>query len=105
MIHKPPVDWFALSPELSLLAAVGLLLLIAVLVPRSVRRPVSAGVCLAGFATSVVLAVVLADRSENAHGVIANAIVRDRWGALAQVLVAASGLIAIFLSYREPMRD
>jgi NADH-quinone oxidoreductase subunit N len=105
MIQKPTVDWFALSPELALLAASGLVLMVAVFVPRGARRFVSAIVCGGGFVASLALAVVLDDRSARAHGVIADAIVRDRWGTLAQVLVAASGLVAILLSYRERMRD
>jgi NADH-quinone oxidoreductase subunit N len=105
VIDKPSVDWFALSPELALLAATGLLLMVAVLVPRVARRFVGAAVCAAGFATAFVLAVVLADRSEHAQAVIGDAIVRDRWGTLAQILIAGSGLIAVLLSYRERMRD
>jgi len=105
VIDKPSVDWFALSPELALLGATALLLMVAVLVPRVARRFVGATVCAAGFATAFVLAVVLADRSEEAQAVIGDAIVRDRWGALAQILVAGSGLVAVFLSYRERMRD
>ena len=105
MIQKPAVDWFALSPELALLAAAGLLLMVAVFVPRAAQRFFGAAVCAAGFATAFVLAVVLDDRSEHAQPVIGDAIVRDRWGALAQVLVAGSGLVAVFLAYRERMRD
>ena len=39
MIQTPSIDWVALSPTLATLAAAGLALLLAVLVPRSVRRP------------------------------------------------------------------
>ena len=35
VIHKPHVDWFALSPTLALLGAAGLLLLVAVFLPRA----------------------------------------------------------------------
>jgi len=78
MIDKPAVDWFALSPELALLAATGLLLMVAVLVPRAARRFFGAAVCAGGFVTAFVLAVVLDDRSPHAQAVIGGAIVRDR---------------------------
>ena len=38
-VARPAVDWFALSPELSLLAAAGICLLAAVLVPAAVGVP------------------------------------------------------------------
>ena len=41
-MDKPVVDWFALSPSLALLAAAGLALLGAVLVPRAAVRIFSA---------------------------------------------------------------
>ncbi len=43
MIVKPHVDWFALAPSLALLAASGLLLMVAVFVPRRGRKPTSLG--------------------------------------------------------------
>ena len=104
MIHKPHVDWLALSPTLALLAATGLLLLVAVFSPRSVRRPVSAIVCAVGFVTSFVFAVVLAERSPHGAAIVADSIFRDRWAAVAQVLLAGCGLVAVLVSYGERMR-
>ena len=105
MIPRPQVDWFALAPVLALLGASGLLLLMAVFVPRVVRRPLSAIVCAGGFATSFVLACFLDERSPDGHGVVADAMTRDRWGALAQVLIAGCGLVAVLIAFREPLRD
>jgi NADH-quinone oxidoreductase subunit N len=105
MIHRPHVDWFAMAPTLTLLSASGVLLLVAVLVPRAVRKPTAAIVCALGFVAAFAFAVVLAARSPDAHGVIADAMFRDRWGALAAVLIAGCGLVTVLLSYREPMRD
>ena len=105
MIGKPHVDWFALAPSLSLLAASGLLLMVAVMVPRGPRRAVSAFVCFAGFVASGVWAGFLDDRSPNAHTLVHDAMFRDRWAALAQVLLAVSGGITVMISYRERMRD
>src|SRR5207244_9665138 len=48
VIQKPPVDWFALSPVLALLAASGVCLLGAVSVPAGARRPFSAWICALG---------------------------------------------------------
>jgi NADH-quinone oxidoreductase subunit N len=105
MIDKPSVDWFALSPELSLLAATGLLLMVAVLVPRAVRKPAAALVCAGGFVAAFAFAIVLGARTPDAQAIIGDAIVRDRWGALAQVLVAAAGLVTVLIAYRERMRE
>ena len=63
MIHKPHVDWFALSPSLSMLGAAGLLLLVAVFAPKAIRKPVSAVVCGTGFVTAFVFGVLLADKA------------------------------------------
>ncbi len=105
MISKPHVDWLALSPSLSLLGAAGLLLMIAVLAPRRARKPVAAFTGFAGFVTSLVFAVVLDDRSPVPTAVVHDAMFRDRWSALAQVILAGSGAVAVLLSYRERIRD
>jgi NADH-quinone oxidoreductase subunit N len=105
VISKPHVDWFALSPSLSLTAVAGVLLLVAVLVPRGARKPVAAFLAFAGFVGSFVLAVLLYDRSAQGATAVHDAIFRDRWAALAQVLLAGSGAIAVLISYRERMRE
>ncbi len=105
MISKPHVDWLALSPSLALLGAAGLLLMVAVFVPRNVRKPVSAFTAFAGFVTSLVFAIVLDDRSPVATAVIRGAMFRDRFGALAQVILAGCGAVAVLISYRERLRD
>ena len=105
MIVKPHVDWLALAPALSLLAACGLLLMVAVFVgPRS-RRAVATFVGLAGFVAAGIWAGFLAARSPHAQLLVHDAMVRDRWGAVAQVLLAGSGAIAVLIAYRERMRD
>jgi len=105
VINKPHVDWFALSPSLALTATAFVLLLVAVLIPRSARRPTAAFLAFAGFLTSFVLAVVLDDKSPIATTVVHDAVFRDRWAALAQVLLAGCGAVAVLVSYRERMRD
>jgi NADH-quinone oxidoreductase subunit N len=105
VIHKPHIDWFALSPSLSMLGAAGLLLLVAVFWPRSSRRPAAALVAGAGFVTGLVFAILVDDRSPHGAAVIADSIYRDRWAATAQVIIAACGLLAVLVAYRERMRE
>jgi NADH-quinone oxidoreductase subunit N len=105
VISKPHIDWFALSPELVLLGASGLALFVAVLVPRWARRALAAVTCALGFAGAFVAAAILYGRSAHGHPVVADAIVRDRFGALGMLIVAGSGLLAVGISAREPMRN
>jgi len=105
MIVKPHVDWFALAPSLALLAASGLLLMVAVFVPRRGRKPTSAVLAFGGFVASGIWAAFLDDRSAHATALVHDAMWRDRWGALAQVILAGAGAVAVLLSYGERMRD
>jgi NADH-quinone oxidoreductase subunit N len=105
VIAKPHVDWFAISPSLALLAAAGLLLMVAVFVPAGPRRTVSTITGLAGFVAAFVLAVLVFDRSPVAVTIVHDSLYRDRWAALAQVLIAGSGAVAVLIAYRERMRD
>jgi NADH-quinone oxidoreductase subunit N len=101
VIDTPTVDWFALSPSLALLGAAAVALLGAVLVPRWLRRPLAAFACAGGYLGAFVAAVFLFERSERGEAVIADAIVRDRFGALAIMIVAGAGLLAVGVSYAE----
>jgi len=105
VIHKPHVDWLALSPSLALLAASGLLLMVAVFVPRAARRPAAAFTGFAGFVAAFVFAAVLDDRSPRAVTLVHDAMFRDRWSALAQVIITGAGAVAVLVAYREQMRD
>jgi NADH-quinone oxidoreductase subunit N len=105
MIDTPSVDWFALSPTLALLGVAAVTLLGAVIVPRAFVRTFSVVVSLAGFATSAVLAGVLFDRSSEATPLIAESMTRDRWGALAALLVAAVGACVVLLSAGDRRAD
>ena len=101
MIRTPHVDWLALSPPLSLLGAAGLLLMVAVFVPRRVKSPVAALVGFAGFVTAFVFAVVVDAKTSHGTTLIHDSMFRDRWSALAQVLIAGSGAVAVLLSVGE----
>ena len=104
-IARPHVDWFALSPTLAMIGASGLLLLVAVLVPKRARKAAAASGAGAGFAAAFVLAVVLAAKSPHGGAIVADSIFRDRWAAFAQLLVAGCGVAAVLLSWGERWRD
>jgi NADH-quinone oxidoreductase subunit N len=105
MIQRPHIDWFALAPVNALLAAAAIALLAAVLVPRRARRTTAATVCALGYAVAFGFAVALYVRSAHGHGVVADAIRRDRFAELAQMIVAGAGVLATGISFRERMRD
>jgi NADH-quinone oxidoreductase subunit N len=102
-IATPPIDWFALSPELILLGVTGICLLAAVLVPRGARKPFSAVVCALGYVGTFVAAALLYDRSPDGHGVIADAMRRDRYAALGALIIAGAGLLSVGVSYAHRM--
>ena len=104
-VERPPVDWFALSPELSLLAAAGICLLTAVLVPAGARRATAALVGAGGFAAAFVFAVLLYDRSPDGESIIGGVIRRDRFGAMAALIIAGVGFAAVWISYAEPLKE
>jgi NADH-quinone oxidoreductase subunit N len=103
-IHRPPIDWFTLSPSLVLLGVAGICLLAAVTLPRDGREPFSAFVTVGGYVGAFVAAALLYDRSAHGTGVIADAIRPDRFAALAALIVCAAGALAVLVSYGAPGR-
>jgi NADH-quinone oxidoreductase subunit N len=101
VINTPPIDWFGLSPILTLTGASFCALLCAVLVPRSVRRVLGAGFSLAGFTAGLVLAVWLYVDSADGHTIAADAFYRDRWSALGQVILCCIGLATTLLAFEH----
>jgi NADH-quinone oxidoreductase subunit N len=101
---KPVVDWFALSPALALLGAAGLTLLGSVLVPQRAVRVFSAIVCALGFLGAGVAAGLLYWKSPDATYEVAEAIRRDRFGMLAQIVIAGAGFLAVGISYAQRVR-
>ena len=87
MIHRPHIDWFALAPMNALLAAGALTLMAAVLVPHRTRRTAGAVLCALGYAGALGFAIARYVRSAHASGVIADSLRRDRYAALAQMIV------------------
>jgi NADH-quinone oxidoreductase subunit N len=105
VIPTPHVDWFALAPELMLLGAMGFSLLGAVLIPRENRRDFGALAAGLGFAGALVYGIVIYVHTPEVHSLIADSVRRDRFGALAQVIIAGAGLLTVGVSYAERMRD
>ena len=92
MIHTPSVDWFSISTILVLLGASFVALLGAVLVPRAAQRTFAAGVAAVGFVGGLIASVWLYVDSADSHRTIAAAFYRDRWTALAQIVLCGIGL-------------
>jgi NADH-quinone oxidoreductase subunit N len=105
VIETPQVDWFALSPTLSLLGASGVALLGSVLVPRWLARGLAAFVTFAGCITAGVFAIVLFDQSPEPTELLVDTMTRDRLGALATILIAGAGAVAVLVSWGERRRD
>ena len=97
-LNTPPIDWFGLSPVLTLIGTAFAALLCAVLVPRAVRRLAVAGIGIAGFTAGIVLAVWLYVDSANGHTIAAGAYYRDRWTSLGQIIIFAVGLATTVLA-------
>jgi NADH-quinone oxidoreductase subunit N len=72
-----------------------------VLVPSSWRRPLAAAVCAAGFIGSFVAAALLYGYTLESDAIIGDAMRRDRFGALAQMILAGGGLVAVGVSYSQ----
>ena len=105
MIETPQVDWFALSPTLALLAASGVALLGSVLVPRWLSRGLAAFVTFGGFVAAGVLAVLLFEDTPEPEELLVQSMTRDRLGALAAVILAGAGALAVLVSWGEKRRD
>ncbi len=97
-LHTPHIDWFALSTIFALLAASGVALLGAVLVPKPLRRTFGASIAGLGFLGGIVTGVWLYVDSKHGHTVVSGAFYRDRWTALAQVILCGVGLATTLLS-------
>ena len=98
VIATPHVDWFAISTIIVLLGASFVALLCAVLVPRAWRRTVASKVAALGFLGGIVTSVWLYVDTPDGHRVIANSFYRDRWTALAQVVLCAIGFVTTMIS-------
>jgi NADH-quinone oxidoreductase subunit N len=103
-LQHPHIDWFALSTILALLGASFVALLGAVLVPARLRRTFSSSVSALGFAGGLVASIWLYVDSANGHSVISGAFYRDRWTALAQIILCGVGLATTLVSHEHVLR-
>jgi len=101
----PSVDWFAFSPSLALLAGGGAALLVAVLVPRWLRAPRAALATACGFAGAFVAAALLYWKTPEAQTLLSDSMVRDRFGSLAQMIVAGAGVLVVGIAYERVSRS
>ena len=101
MIETPKVDWLALAPVLALLGASGIALLAAVLVPAWLRKTVSAVAVFAGFVVAAVFAGIVFDETPRPEVLLAESMVRDQLGALAQLVLAITGAAVVFAAWSE----
>ena len=104
-IPTPHVDWLALAPALALLGAAGVVLIGAVFVPRWVRNAFSAVVAGGGFVAAGTLAAVVDHRTAHATYLISESMTRDRWGALAQIVICGVGAVAVLVAFGAKRRD
>jgi NADH-quinone oxidoreductase subunit N len=100
-LNTPHIDWFGLSPVLTLIGTSFAALLCAVLVPRAARRLAGAGIALAGFTAGIVLAVWLYVDTPDGHTIAAGAYYRDRWTFLGQIILCAVGLATTLLAFEH----
>ena len=101
MIDTPNVDWLALSPTLALLAASGVALLTAVLVPAWMRKTVGAVVAFAGFVVAAVFAGIVLDTTPTPTSLLSESMIRDELAGLAQLILAVTGAVVVFVSWSE----
>ena len=105
MIHTPHVDWFALATILALLAASFVSLLGAVLVPAQHRRTFGGIVSKLGFLGGLVASIWLYVNSPTGETVVSGAFYRDRWTALAQIILCLIGLATTLVSWEHLGRN
>jgi NADH-quinone oxidoreductase subunit N len=105
VIDTPKVDWLALAPTLALLGASGVALLAAVVVPDWMRRTVSAVAAFAGFVVAAVFAGILLDSSPTPTPLIEESMIRDELAGLAQLILAVTGAVVVFVAWSERRRD
>ncbi len=104
-VERPPVDWFALAPELSLLAAAGICLLVAVLVPARASRRLPRSSAPSGSSPPSCFAVLLYDRSPDGESFIGGVIRRPASEAMAALIVAGVGFVAVWIAIAEPLKE
>ncbi len=96
---KPDIDWAALAPELILLGAAAITLVVGVFLPLRWRRPFCAVVSLLALVGAGIVAGILFGIDDEPSSLIRDSLRRDRLGELAQVFLCATGVLAVGVSY------
>jgi NADH-quinone oxidoreductase subunit N len=104
VIDTPKVDWFALAPTLALLGGSGIALLATVLVPGWMRKGTAATAAFVAFVVAAVLGGWVFAESETPQSLIAESMARDRFAALAQVILAITGAVVVLVSWADRRR-
>jgi NADH-quinone oxidoreductase subunit N len=105
VIDTPSVDWLALSPTLALLGASGIALLAAVLVPSWMRKTVAAVAVFAGFVVAAVFTGIVFADTPQPESLLSESMIRDQLAAVAQLILAITGVVVVFASWAEKRRD
>ncbi len=99
--RTPDIDWAALAPTLVLLGGAGFVLVGGIFVPRRARRAFSVVFAALALAGAAVAAAILFGLDDEPARFLRESLARDRLAELAQILVAAAGLLAVGASYWE----
>ncbi len=92
-IPTPEVDWYALAPLVILLGGSCLCVLAAVLLPESWRLPVGGRLAAAGsFVGAALRPPSSSTTAPTPESIVAGAVVRDRLGSLAGLILCGIGL-------------
>jgi NADH-quinone oxidoreductase subunit N len=105
VIDTPSIDWLALLPVLAPLAGAGVALLLSVVLPYGMRRPVAAFFGGVGLLVGFILAAYVYWKSPEAQGIVSDAARRDRLASLAQMIVAGAGILTVGIAYRDQPRQ
>src|SRR5262245_65908595 len=68
------------------------------------RREFSAGIALAGFVVSAVFACIVFSDTPVAESLLSDSMIRDRFAAFAQVILAVTGAVVVLVAYSERKR-
>jgi NADH-quinone oxidoreductase subunit N len=98
MIEAPRVQWSALAPELILLAAASILLVVAVVTRGRTQRLISVGLGGVAFAAAAIAAISIWDFGGGDWRVFEQQLRVDRFGNGARVLIALAGLLTVLIS-------
>ena len=98
---QPDIDWAALAPELVLLGAAAITLVVGVFLPLRLRRPFCATVTGLALVAAGIVAGILFGLDDHPSTLIRGSLARDRLAELAQVFVCIAGLLAVGVSYWE----